>query len=71
MEIGAAAMENSMEIPLEIKNRTTIQFSNFTPEYLSEENENTSYKRYMHPKVHFGIIYNCHDMEAIKVLINR
>jgi len=31
--------------------------SNFTPGYLSEENENTSSKRYMRPNVQCSIIY--------------
>ena len=41
------SMENSMELPQKNKNknRTSIQSSNFTPEYLSEENENTNLKR--------------------------
>ena len=47
-----------MEIPPEIKNRTTIQSSNSTSGYLSEENENIHLKRYMHPHVHCNIIYN-------------
>ena len=39
LKIGAAAMEYHMEIPQKIKNRITIQSSNFTSGYLSEENE--------------------------------
>ena len=34
-------MENSIEVPQEIKNRTTTGSSNSTSRYLSEENENT------------------------------
>ena len=32
--------------------------------YISEENENTNLKRYMHPKVHSSITYNSQDVEA-------
>ena len=32
--------------------------------YLSKENKNTNWKRYMHPSVHCSIIYNSQDMEA-------
>ena len=64
MQIGAAIMENSMEVPQKIKNRTTIWSSNSTSEYLSEENENTNLKRYVHSHVHCSIIYNRQDMEA-------
>ena len=41
-----------MEVPQKIKDRTTISFSNSTSGYLSEENENTNLKRYVHPYVH-------------------
>ena len=34
-------MESSMEISQKIRNRTTIQYSNFTSGYSSEENRNT------------------------------
>ena len=34
-------MENNTENSQKIKNRTTIQSSNFTSEYLSEENKKT------------------------------
>ena len=58
------------------KNRTNVGSSNFTPRYLSEENlqrvwhdwvtelkwnENSNWKRYMHPCVHYRIIYNNQD----------
>ena len=35
--IGVSIMENIMEDPQNIKYRTTISFSNFISEYLSEE----------------------------------
>ena len=38
--------------------------SNSTPGYISEKNENTNWKRYMHPNGHSSIIYSCQDMEA-------
>ena len=31
---------------------------------ISQENENTKYKRYMHSNVHCSIIYNNQDIEA-------
>ena len=57
-------MENSMEIPQNIKNRTTIWSSNSTSGYFSEENKNTNSKRYVHPYIHCSIIYNSQGMEA-------
>ena len=60
-------MEKSMEFPQEVKNRTIIWSSNFTSGFLSEENENASWKRYLNPYVHCSIIYNGQDMEATMV----
>ena len=57
-------MENGMEVSQKIKNRTTMWSSNSTPEYISEENENTNLKRYVYLNVHSSIIYNSQDMEA-------
>ena len=67
---GAATMENSMEVPQKLKNRTTIPSSNFTLEYLSKENKNTNSKRYMHPYVHGSIIYNRQAVEITQVPID-
>ena len=36
------------EVPQKLKNRTTIWFRNSAPTYISEENENTNLKRYVH-----------------------
>ena len=36
-----------------------------------QKNKNTNSKRYMHPNVHSSIIYNCQDMEATSVSINK
>ena len=47
MYIGVATMENSMEIPQKIKNRTTIQSCNSTFGYLSEKKKKTNWKIYI------------------------
>ena len=57
-------MTNSMEIPQRIKNRTIICPSHTTSGYLSEEHENTHWKRYMYPYVHCSIIYKSQDMKT-------
>ena len=48
---------------LKTKNRAVIWFSNTTPGHTSGENHNL--KRYMHPNVHSGPIYNSQEMEAM------
>ena len=60
-------MENSMETPQKIKNRTTIWSTISTFGYLSKENENTNLKRYLHPHVHCSMIYNSQAMETTLV----
>ena len=57
-------MKNIMEIPQKFKNKTTVQSSNSTFGYLSEENENTNLKSYLHAHGHCSIIYNGHNMET-------
>ena len=53
-----------MEAPQKIKNITTKQSRNFTSEYLSEENKNTNWKRFMQPHIHCSTIYNNQDLET-------
>ena len=59
-------MESSMDVPQKIKNRTTIWPRNSTSGNISQRNENTVLKRYMHPHVHSIIMHNSQDMEITK-----
>ena len=69
MYIGAATVENSMELPQKTKNRVAIWFSNPTPGHISGENSNS--KRYIHSYVHSSTVYNSQNMEAISVSTER
>ena len=64
MQIVAATVENSMAVSQKPKYKITFWPRNPTPEYTSKKTENTNLKKYMHPSVHSGIIYNCQDTEA-------
>ena len=64
-------MENSTEVPQDIKNRATIWSSNSTSGYLSKGNENINSKRYMHRHVHSSIIYNSQAIETTQVSTGR
>ena len=44
MQTGATTIENTMEIPQNLKNGTTIRSGNSTSQYFSKENENTNQK---------------------------
>ena len=48
---------------------STQQFHSWI--YIYEKNKNTNSKIYMYPNIHNSIIYNCQDMGATWVSINR
>ena len=52
MQTGAATLENSMEVPQKIKNRTTLQSSNCTTRYLSKRYRCAVSKGHMYPNVY-------------------
>ena len=56
-------MENTMEAPQKIKNRTTISPSNLNSGYLSKGNEKVL-KRYMHSHAYYSVIHNSQDTET-------
>ena len=55
-------MENSMEVPLKTKNKTTIWPSNPTPGHIPREEHDPT--GYMDPNVHCSTVYNSWDMET-------
>ena len=61
MEIGAATVEDRMEVPQKTEHTTTIGSSNPTPGHLSGQNYNST--RPMHPSVLRSTIHNSEDME--------
>ena len=65
MSIGIATREIHMDVPLKIKNRTSMWSSNPTFEYISKgyEDIKTDYW-YLHSHVHHSIIHNSQDMET-------
>ena len=64
-------MENSMVVPQRTKFKTTRWLKYSIVGYISEENENTNSKRYMHPKIHKSIIFKSQYMEATQLSSNR
>ena len=62
--IGAATVENSMEVAQKIKNRTTIWSSNSPYGYVSKGNEVSISKSYLESHVYHSITYNSQDMET-------
>ena len=71
MQIGAANVENSMELPQKIKSRSAFRPSDPTSGNISKGTQNTNLKGHKHPYVPPSIIYNHQDMEAAQVSISR
>ena len=63
MQTGAATLENSMEVPQKVKNKTTLSRSNCITSPLPKGNKNTYSKGHMHPNVYGSIINNSQIME--------
>ena len=66
MQTGTATLENSMEVPQKVKNRTTLLSSSCPTRYLPRAYKNTNLKRYMYPNVYSSIINNSQTMEMPK-----
>ena len=62
-------MENNMEFPQKTENRVAIWSSNSILGIYPEKSANL--KIYMHPNIHCSIIYDCQNMEATQVSINK
>ena len=70
MQAGAATLENSMEVPQKIKNRTTLWPTNYTTKHLSKGYRRAVLKGHMHPNVYSSTIDNSQSMEGAQMSIN-
>ena len=60
-------MENSMEVPLRTKNRTTVGASSPTVKYVTKGNDIGFSKRYLQCHAYSRIIHNGQYMKIISV----
>ena len=67
MQIGAASVESSMEIPWKIKNGSAFWPSDPTSGNLCEGAQNTNSKEHRCHYVHCSVIYNHQGLEAAQV----
>ena len=65
LQTVVATMVNNVVVSQKIKNRTTIQSSNFSSGYFPKENKSSNSKRYRHSTVHCSIVYKSQDLERI------
>ena len=69
MQIGAAAVESSMEIPQKIKKRSAFWPRYPTSGNISQRTQNTNSKEHKHPYAHCSIVYSRQDMEWYQAVI--
>ena len=69
MQIDAATMESSMEIPPKIKNGSAFWPNNPTSGNISKETQNTNSKEHKHPYVLWIVVYFRQDVEAAQMCI--
>ena len=70
MHTAATTVENSMEVPQKVKNRTILLSCNCTTRYLPKGYKNKDVKGHMYPDVYSSIINNSQIMETAQVSIN-
>ena len=69
MQAGAAILENSMEVPQKIKNRTSLQpIIALLGKYPNDTG--VLFKGHMHPNVYSSIINNSQSMERAQMSID-
>ena len=71
MQAGAATLENSMEVPQDVKNKAILQPSNCTTRYLPQRYRCSEKKGHMHPNVHSSNVHNSQTVEETEMSFNR
>lgn len=69
MKYGAAAVENGLVVPQNVKNTTTIQSRNFTPRYMLKITENKDSEIYI--SIHGITIHTILKVETTQKSLNR
>ena len=71
MQAGTATLENSMEVPQDIKNRATLGPSDCPTRNLSQRYRCSEKKGHMHPNVHSSNVHNSQTIARAQMCINR
>ena len=70
-QAGTATLENSMDIPQEVKNRATLQPSNCTAGYLPQRYRGSETTGHLHCNVHSSNVHNSQAVEEAMMSIDR
>ena len=71
MQAGADTLENSTEVPQEIKNRATLLPSNCTTGYLPQRYRCSEMKGHLHPNVHISNVHNSQTVGQTDMSLDR
>ena len=71
MQTGGATLENSLEVPKKVKNRTIFRLRNYTTKYLFKGYKKSDSKGHMHPNVYSSNVHNSQNMGIAQMPINR
>ena len=71
MRTGAATLENYVEVPQRIKNRTALQPSNCTAGDLPQRYRRSEMAGHLHPNVYSSNVHNSQIVEGALVSIDR
>ena len=71
MQVGAATLENSVEVPQKVKNKATLQPSNCATGYLSQRYKCSDLKGYLHPNINSSNVHNSQTVEEAQMSIDR
>ena len=70
MQTGAATLGDSMEVPQQTKNRTTLRPSNCTTRHLSKGYRYAVSKGHMHPNIYSSAIDDSQSMVRAQMSMN-
>ena len=71
MQTGAAPLENSMEVPQKVENRTTLRPSDCTTRDLPQRYKCSKKKEHLHPNVYSNNVHNSQTMEKAQMSTDR
>ena len=71
MQTGAATLENSVEVPENVKNRTSLGSNNCSTRYLPKRYKCSDLKGHLHPNVYSSNVHNSETIERAQMSINR
>ena len=71
LQTGASTLENSVEVPQEVKNRVTLPPTSFTTEYLPQRYRCSEMMGHLHPNVHSSNVHNSQTVEGAMMSFDR